>query len=104
MPRIEINIADKVEYLSILDEKGTLDTDLEPEIPEDPDGEPIGQPFGLLMAIVFELALGLAAVGIGWLIRISMILNSRASNSNREIDGRDKFTFSAISCWDRPSL
>jgi len=34
MPRKEINIADKVEYLSILDEKGTLDTDLEPEIPE----------------------------------------------------------------------
>ena len=35
MPRKEINIADKVEYLSILDEKGTLDTDLEPEIPEE---------------------------------------------------------------------
>jgi pyruvate dehydrogenase E1 component alpha subunit len=35
MPRNEINIADKVEYLSILDEKGTLDTDLEPEIPEE---------------------------------------------------------------------
>ena len=35
MPRKEINIADKVEYLSILDEKGTLDPDLEPEIPEE---------------------------------------------------------------------
>ena len=32
MPREDINIADKVEYLSILDEEGTLDTDLEPDI------------------------------------------------------------------------
>jgi len=35
MPRKEINIADKVEYLSILDENGELDTDLEPDIPEE---------------------------------------------------------------------
>ena len=35
MPRNEINIADKVEYLSILDENGGLDTDLEPDISEE---------------------------------------------------------------------
>jgi len=35
MPRNEINIADKVEYLSILDENGELDTDLEPDISEE---------------------------------------------------------------------
>ena len=35
MPRKEINIADKVEYLSILDDNGELDTDLEPDIPEE---------------------------------------------------------------------
>ncbi|CAB1074679.1 Branched-chain alpha-keto acid dehydrogenase, E1 component, alpha subunit (EC [Olavius algarvensis Delta 1 endosymbiont] len=33
MPRKEINIADKIEYLSILDENGELDNDLEPDIP-----------------------------------------------------------------------
>ena len=32
MPRKEINIADKVEYLSILDHNSILDTDLEPDI------------------------------------------------------------------------
>ena len=35
MPRKKINIADKVEYLSILDEKGQLDKKLEPDIPEE---------------------------------------------------------------------
>jgi len=35
MPRKEIDIADKIEYLSILDENGELDTDLEPDIPEE---------------------------------------------------------------------
>ena len=36
MPRKKINIPDfKVEYLSILDEKGELDKKLEPEIPEE---------------------------------------------------------------------
>ena len=35
MPRQKINIADKVEYLSILDEKGQLDKKLEPDIPEE---------------------------------------------------------------------
>jgi pyruvate dehydrogenase E1 component alpha subunit len=35
MPRKEINIADKVEYLSILNESGELDTDLEPDISEE---------------------------------------------------------------------
>jgi pyruvate dehydrogenase E1 component alpha subunit len=35
MPRKEINVADKVEYLSILDENGELDTDLEPDISEE---------------------------------------------------------------------
>jgi pyruvate dehydrogenase E1 component alpha subunit len=35
MPRKEINIADKVDYLSILDENGELDTDLEPDISEE---------------------------------------------------------------------
>ena len=33
MPREEINIADKVEYISILNHNGELDTDLEPDIP-----------------------------------------------------------------------
>ena len=33
MPRKEINIANKVEYLSILDHNGELDADLEPDIP-----------------------------------------------------------------------
>jgi pyruvate dehydrogenase E1 component alpha subunit len=32
MPRKQIDITDKVEYLSILDENGELDTDLEPDI------------------------------------------------------------------------
>ena len=35
MPRKKITISDKVEYLSILDEKGQLDKMLEPDIPED---------------------------------------------------------------------
>ena len=35
MPRNEIKIADKVEYLSILSENGKLDTNLEPDIPEE---------------------------------------------------------------------
>ncbi len=35
MPRSEINIPDKVEYLSILSESGELDSNLEPDIPED---------------------------------------------------------------------
>ena len=35
MPRKEIDIAHKVEYLSILDENGKLDTDLEPDIPDE---------------------------------------------------------------------
>ena len=35
MPRREIDIAAKVEFLSILDENGKLDTDLEPDIPDD---------------------------------------------------------------------
>jgi pyruvate dehydrogenase E1 component alpha subunit len=33
MPRSKINISDKIEYLSILDEKGTVDKTLEPKIP-----------------------------------------------------------------------
>ena len=35
MPRTKIKIPDKLEHLSILDEKGKLDKDLEPDIPED---------------------------------------------------------------------
>ena len=35
MPRNEIHIPEKVEYLSILNEKGELDTSLEPDIPEE---------------------------------------------------------------------
>ncbi len=35
MPRKELNIADKVEYLAILDENGELDADLEPDISEE---------------------------------------------------------------------
>jgi pyruvate dehydrogenase E1 component alpha subunit len=35
MPRNTINIPDKVEYLSILNEKGELDASLEPDIPEE---------------------------------------------------------------------
>ncbi|MBT6613541.1 MAG: pyruvate dehydrogenase (acetyl-transferring) E1 component subunit alpha, partial [Deltaproteobacteria bacterium] len=35
MPRKNINISDKIETLSILDEHGKLDEDLEPDIPED---------------------------------------------------------------------
>lgn len=35
MPRKEINIADKVEYLSVLEENGELDTELEPDISEE---------------------------------------------------------------------
>ena len=33
MPRSKIDISDKIEYLSILDEKGKLDKKLEPKIP-----------------------------------------------------------------------
>ena len=35
MPRKKINVTDKVEYLSILNEKGQLDKKLEPDIPDD---------------------------------------------------------------------
>ncbi len=35
MPRNTINIPDKIEYLSILNEKGELDAGLEPDIPEE---------------------------------------------------------------------
>jgi len=35
MPRKKINIPSRVEYLSILDEKGKLDKDLEPDIPDE---------------------------------------------------------------------
>jgi pyruvate dehydrogenase E1 component alpha subunit len=35
MPRTEIDIPHRVDYLSILDEKGNLDKSLEPEIPEE---------------------------------------------------------------------
>lgn len=35
MPREKINIADKIEYLSILNEKSELDKKLEPDIPDD---------------------------------------------------------------------
>jgi pyruvate dehydrogenase E1 component alpha subunit len=35
MPRNTINIPDKIEYLSILNEKGELDASLEPELPEE---------------------------------------------------------------------
>lgn len=35
MPRKKINIADKVEYLSILNEKNELDKKLEPDVPDD---------------------------------------------------------------------
>jgi pyruvate dehydrogenase E1 component subunit alpha len=35
MPRKKITISDKIEYLSILDEKGQLDKELEPDISED---------------------------------------------------------------------
>ena len=35
MPRKKINISEKLEYLSILDEKGKLDEKLEPKIPQD---------------------------------------------------------------------
>ena len=35
MPRREINIADKIEYLSVLDADGKLDTELEPNIPDE---------------------------------------------------------------------
>ena len=35
MPRREIDIADKIEYISILDEKGELDETLEPDIAEE---------------------------------------------------------------------
>ncbi len=35
MPRKKITIPEKIEYLSILDEKGQLDKKLEPDIPED---------------------------------------------------------------------
>ena len=35
MPRNTINLPDRIEYLSILDEKGELDASLEPDIPEE---------------------------------------------------------------------
>ena len=35
MPRNTLIISDKVEYLSILNEKGELDASLEPDIPEE---------------------------------------------------------------------
>ena len=35
MPRNTINIPGKIEYLSILNEKGELDASLEPDIPEE---------------------------------------------------------------------
>ena len=35
MPRNTINIPDRIEYLSILNEKGELDASLEPDIPEE---------------------------------------------------------------------
>jgi pyruvate dehydrogenase E1 component alpha subunit len=35
MPRKNINFAQQLEYLSILDDKGTLDANLEPDIPEE---------------------------------------------------------------------
>ena len=35
MPRNRIDIPEKVEYLSILNEKGELDASLEPDIPEE---------------------------------------------------------------------
>ena len=35
MPRKKISISEKLEYLSILDEKGKLDQNLEPKIPEE---------------------------------------------------------------------
>ena len=35
MPRKAINIPEKIEYLSVLNEKGELDKNLEPDIPED---------------------------------------------------------------------
>src|SRR5512143_4064527 len=35
MPRTTVELPYRVEYLSILDEHGNLDRDLEPEIPED---------------------------------------------------------------------
>ena len=35
MPRKKISIPSKLESLSILDEKGQLDKDLEPDIPEE---------------------------------------------------------------------
>ena len=35
MPRKKISVAEKIEYLSILDEKGRVDKKLEPEIPEE---------------------------------------------------------------------
>ena len=35
MPRTKLNLAHEVEYLSILDEDGKLDNDLEPDLPDD---------------------------------------------------------------------
>lgn len=35
MPRKEIDIADRIDYISILDEKGELDRSLEPDVPEE---------------------------------------------------------------------
>ena len=35
MPRYPIDIPDKIEYLSILDEKGKVDAELERDFPDD---------------------------------------------------------------------
>lgn len=43
---------------------------MEPEIPEDPDGEPTRAPVGLLVAVVFELSLGVIAVAVGWVVQV----------------------------------
>lgn len=43
---------------------------MEPQAPEEPDGQPENKSVGLMVAVVFELSLGLAAVSIGWLVRV----------------------------------
>ncbi len=44
---------------------------MEPEVPEEPDEQPASsKPVGLALAIVFELSLGLAAVAIGWVVKV----------------------------------
>jgi membrane protease YdiL (CAAX protease family) len=44
---------------------------MDPEIPEEPDDQPPGKSLGLLVAFVFELSLGVAAVAIGWVVRVN---------------------------------